>query len=131
MDFLDRVKEYIETNVSLTEFDKPTLSVGVLKNPNDIAIVSTPSISPEKSLDLTKVYFYGFQIYVRHQDQRKVIATCQTIELLLDGLQNNAILSNDASFDLIKIDCTTTTNFVEQTSDGYAYTCLLDAELFL
>lgn len=131
MDFLDRVKTYIEANVDLSSFDKPTLSVGVLRNPNDIAIVPAPSPSPEKLLDLSRVYFYGFQIYARHSDQRKVIETCQTIELLLDGLQNHAILSSNASFDLIKIDCTTTTNFVEQTSEGYAYTCLFDAELFL
>lgn len=131
MDFFDRIKAYIEANVDLSAFDKSTLSIGLLKNSNDIAIVPAPSMSPEKLLDLSRVYFYGFQIYARHQDQRIVIETCQAIELLLDGLQNNAILSSNASFDLIKIDCTTTTNFVEQTSEGYAYTALFDAELFL
>jgi hypothetical protein len=131
MDFLDRVKSYIEANMDLSSFDKPTLSVGLLKSPNDIAIVPAPNMSPEKLLDLTRVYFFGFQIYARHQDQKRVIETCQTIELLLDGQQNNAILSTNASFDLIKIDCTTTTNFVEQTSEGYAYTALFDAELFI
>lgn len=131
MDFLDRVKSFVEENVDLSTFDRPYLSIGLLKNSNDVSIALAPSPSPDKLLDGQRVYYCGFQIYVRHEDQRVAIGTCQAIESLLDGATNGAIKSEDGSFDLVRIDATTTTNFVEKTSEGYAYTAIFDAELFV
>lgn len=129
MDFLDRVVEYIETRIDMTAFDNSYISIGLLKSPNDIAVVMVPSPSPIKTFGNCRIYTFGFQVYLRHENQRSAIETCQEIELTLDGLTNGAIVSRDDSFRFIKMDATTTTNFVEKTSEGYAYTAIFDAEL--
>lgn len=128
MDFLEQTKLYIEQNFTLF---KPTLSVGLLFNSNDICIRPTPSAPSEKQLDYGRCFYYGFQILVRHDDQLIAYQTCFDILNGLDVLQNCAIQSGDSSFSFIKNDVTTPVNFVERDQEGTIYTFLCTAELYL
>ncbi|NPC91221.1 hypothetical protein HOO54_02865 [Bacillus sp. WMMC1349] len=127
MDFLERIKQYIETNVL---FDQ-ALNVGPLKNGNSMSIRPTSGSQSVKSLDLGRSYTFPFQILVRHQESRTGYKTCQEIANKLDALTNGAVTSHDGSFDFIKCDLYTTPNWVERTPDGDIYTALFQAEIYI
>lgn len=128
MDFLDRMKQYIESNMLLF---KKTLTVGPLTSGNDISILAIPSVKPSKNLDMSRNYVFAFQILVRHHDQYKSYTTCQQISDKLDTLTNGAVTSGDGSFTFVKCEVYTTPNWVEQTPEGHIYTAMFQAELYL
>lgn len=128
MDFLDQMKQYIENNIPL--FKKP-LTVGQLKDGNDISILPIPSVKPIKNLDMSRNYIFAFQILVRHLDQNVSYATCQQISDKLDKLTNGAVTSGDGSFDFVICEVYTTPNWVEKTPEGHIYTAMFQAELYL
>lgn len=128
MDFLDRMKQYIESNMLLF---KKTLTVGPLTSGNDISILAIPSVKPSKNLDMSRNYVFAFQILVRHLDQYKSYTTCQQISDKLDTLTNGAVTSGDGSFTFVKCEVYTTPNWVEQTPEGHIYTAMFQAELYL
>lgn len=128
MDFLEQMKLYIETNFALF---KPTLSVGLLFNTNDICIRPTPSAPSEKQLNYDQCFYYGFQILVRHKDQLIAYQTCLDLLMGLNVLQNCAVTSGNDSFSFIKNDVTTPINFVERDQEGSIYTFLCTSELNL
>lgn len=128
MDFLDRMKQYIESNMLLF---KKTLTVGPLTSGNDISILAIPSVKPTKNLDMSRNYIFAFQILVRHLDQYKSYTTCQQISDKLDTLTNGAVTSGDGSFTFVKCEVYTTPNWVEQTPEGHIYTAMFQAELYL
>lgn len=128
MDFLDRMKEYMENNMPL--FKKP-VSVGPLNSAEDIAILPIPGTQPTKNLDMSRNYIFPFQILVRHLNQRTSYVTCQQIANKLDTLTNGAVTSGDGSFNFVKCDLYTTPNWVETTPQGHIYTAMFQAELYI
>ncbi|MFC7851023.1 minor capsid protein, partial [Arthrobacter sp. NPDC057388] len=124
MDFLDRMKQYIESNMLLF---KKTLTVGPLTSGNDISILAIPSVKPTKNLDMSRNYIFAFQILVRHLDQYKSYTTCQQISDKLDTLTNGAVTSGGGSFTFVKCEVYTTPNWVEQTPEGHIYTAMFQA----
>lgn len=128
MDYFEQLKQYIEDNFTLF---KPTLSVGLLLNSNDICIRPTPSAPSEKYLDYSRCYYFGFQVLVRHINQMTAYQTCMSLANGLDVLQNCAIESGDNSFEFIKNELSTTVNFVERDQEGSIYTFLCTSELYL
>lgn len=127
MDFLERMKEYIEHNISIF---KSTLSIGTLKADEDIALVPVPGTSPTKNLDMKRNYVFPFQILVRHSKERISYTTCQEIADKLGILTNGAVTSGDGSFDFVNCDVYVTPNFVEKTPEGFTYTAMFQAELY-
>ncbi|CAF1777872.1 hypothetical protein NRS6094_04317 [Bacillus subtilis] len=128
MDFLDRMKQYIESNIPLF---KKVLTVGPLQSGNDISILEIPGVKPTKNLDMSRNYIFPFQILVRHHDQHVSYTTCQQISDQLDKLTNGAVTSGDGSFDFVICEVYTTPNWVEQTPEGHIYTAMFQAELYL
>ncbi|PJZ00381.1 hypothetical protein CPT06_11185 [Bacillus vallismortis] len=127
MDFLNRMKEYIEQNISLF---KTPLSVGSLKENNDIAIVPVPGTPPSKNLNMKRNYIFPFQILIRHSKEYISYSTCQDIADKLDILTNGAVTSGDGSFDFVNCGIYVTPNFVEKTPEGFTYTAMFQAELY-
>ncbi|ODB74136.1 hypothetical protein A7310_17935 [Bacillus velezensis] len=128
MDFFDRMKEYIENNISL--FQNP-LSVGGLVKDNDISILAIPGPPSKKNMAMERGYTFPFQILVRHRSQEKSYKTCQQISDHLDRLINGAIVSRDGSFEFVTCNMYTSPNIVETTPKGAIYTAMFQAEIYL
>ena len=129
MDFLDRVKEYLETELSLPY----PIIVGVLgaESPS-IAIRQTPSAVIDRYVDRGKTFEFSFQVLMKDKGRKQVnvIDTMSRIFDLLDGLPSGSITSNDGSFNFVTCECSTLPNFVEKTDhDEYIYTSIYTAEL--
>nr|WP_099682637.1 minor capsid protein [Bacillus pumilus] len=127
MDFLERMKIYIETNV----LPGQKIEVGAVKDGNSIAISPTPGIQPNKDLNLGRHYTFPFQILVRHSYSLTGYTTCQRIADHLDTLTNGAVTSSDGSFIFVNCGVYVTPNFVERTAQGDLYTALFQAELYI
>ncbi len=128
MDFLDRMIDYIEANVSLY---KP-MRVGILGDGDSIAIRATPGDPPDGYLAGDRLRNYPFQILAQHSSANTAYQTLETITKAIDGLGYGAITSSDGSFVFVKCEVYTSPNFVEVTSKGlHVYTAIYQAELLI
>lgn len=127
MDFLDRVKEYIEQNVILNA----PIVFGLLDTaPSSIAIRQTPSSMNDRYTDNGKTFIFAFQVLVKDVDHLTAYNTIQNIFNVLDGLGKDAIPSQDGSYAFVKCECYSLPNFVEKTDKNeYIYTAIFHAEL--
>ena len=127
MDFLDRVKEYIEQNVTLNA----PIVFGLLDTaPSSIAIRQTPSSMNDRYTDNGKTFIFAFQVLVKDVDHLTAYNTLQNIFDVLDGLGKDAIPSQDGSYVFVKCECYTLPNLVEKTDKSeYIYTAIFHAEL--
>src|SRR5690554_6355483 len=129
MDFLDRVKEYLETELSLPY----PIIVGVLgaESPS-IAIRQAPSAVIDRYADRGKTFEFSFQVLMKDKGRKQinVIDTMSRIFDLLDGLPSGSITSNDGSFNFVTCECSTLPNFVEKTDHNeYIYTNIYTTDL--
>lgn len=127
MDFLDRVKEYIEQNVTL---NAPVV-FGLLDSASSsVAIRQTPSSMNDRYTDGGKTFIFAFQVLVKDINHLTAYNVIQGIFNALDGLGKDAIPSQDGSYTFVKCECYTLPNFVEKTEkDEYIYTAIFHAEL--
>jgi len=128
LDFLARVKDYLETNLQLnTSIVTPILGTGT----KSIAIRQTPSSANSRYMT-GKTFNFSFQVLVKDLSSITVNNNIQAIFMALDGLSKGSIMSSDGSFTMIKCECTTLPNFVEKTDKlEYIFTALFNAELSL
>src|SRR5690606_18031406 len=127
MDFLDRVKEYIEQNVILNA----PIVFGLLDTtPSSIAIRQTPSSVNDRYADSEKTFIFAFQVLVKDTDHLIAYNVIQSIFDVLYGLGKDAIPRKDGSYTIVKSECYTQPNFVEKTDKNeYIYTTNFYAEL--
>lgn len=127
MDFLDRIINYIETNIELDN----TIRIGKLsQEPSAISIRPTPGSVPSRYVDDNKIREYNFQVLLKDTNQFKVIQKIEEVTSLLDGLKRNDIVSNNNSFDLVSCKTYVPPNYVEETDrEEYIYTAMFVAEL--
>lgn len=127
MDFLDRVKEYIEQNVILNA----PIVFGLLDTaPSSIAIRQIPSPVNDRYTDNEKTLIFAFQVLVKDTDHLIAYNVIQGIFDILDGLGKDAIPSQDGNYAFVKCECYTLPNFVEKTDKNeYIYTAIFHAEL--
>lgn len=127
MDFLDRVCDYLEQNLSL--YTK--IRVGILGSGDSIAIRPTPGMPPQKYLTGDRVRTYAFQVLTQHQSPKVALETLEAITRALQSLENGAIVSQDGSFVFVSCEAYTQPNFVEVTSQGtHVYSAIFYAEIF-
>ena len=128
LDFLDRLKEFLEGSISI-----PTpISIGTYKeNGHDIAIRPSPSNIDIRYMNKNKVYAFGFQILVHHRENITAYREIERIRATLEDLSSDSITSNNGSFELISMQCTTTPNYVQKTNHGVLWTALFVAEIHI
>ena len=127
MDFLDRVKEYLEQNATLNA----PIVFGLLDTtPSSIAIRQTPSSINDRYTDNEKTFIFAFQVLVKDVNHLTAYNVVQNIFNVLDGLGKDEIPSQDGSYTFVKCECYTLPNFVEKTDKNeYIYTAIFYAEL--
>lgn len=124
MDFLDRMLDKLESDVTLFTFVRK----GLLAEGNSIAVRQTPTPPNTTYLDKNRIDNYGFQFLVRHKD---VLTAENTIQSIYEYLCNRTdIESQDGSFKLVKIDVSTMPNWVGMSErEEHEYTAIFQAEL--
>lgn len=128
MDFLDRLKSYIES----LSFTPSTVDIGLYQEDGgSLAIRPSPSTIDDRYMEQGKIYPYSFQILSHNRNNYTAYQATQELVSRLDNLDAGAITSSDGSFVLVTIQCTTTPNFVEKTSYGVLWTCIFEAELYI
>ena len=128
LDFLDRLKEFLE---GITLISTP-ISIGTYKeNGHDVAIRPSPSNIDTRYMDKNKVYAFGFQILVHHRENVIAYREIERIRATLEDLSSDSITSNNGSFKLISMQCTTTPNYVQKTNHGALWTALFVAEIHI
>jgi Bacteriophage minor capsid protein len=127
MDFLNRVKEYIEQNVTLNA----PIVFGLLDSASSsVAIRQTPSSMNDRYTDGGKTFIFAFQVLVKDINHLTAYNVIQGVFDALDGLGKDAIPSQDGSYTFVKCECYTLPNFVEKTDKNeYIYTAIFHAEL--
>lgn len=90
-----------------------------------------PTGPADKYLNGGKIRNVGFQIIARNENQIELIDTLQYIADKLDAMKSDTIVSSNGSFELINCNITTELNFVERDNQGWVYTALFNAELFI
>lgn len=128
MDFITRIKDYLETNVMLNApIVTPLLSIDT----KSIAIRQTPSSANSRYMD-GKTFNFGFQVLVKDLSSITANNTIQAIFKALDGITKESVVSLDGSFIMIKCECSTLPNWVEQTEKlEHIFTAIFTAELIL
>lgn len=128
MDFLDRLKEYLEG----LSFTPATINIGLYQaDGDDIAIRPSPSNISERHIDKGKIYPFAFQVLVHHKNNLTGYQTSQDLLSKLDNLASDAIISSNNSFAMVSFHCTTSPRFVEKTSHGVLWTASYEAELYI
>lgn len=122
------MKEYIEDNFAIFG---DNVYLGLLQSGDSVALRTIPMPPNQKYLDNGRVMMYQFQVLVRHSYELASYELMQDIDLGLDNLTNCDIISIDDSFEFVKCDSISGTNFVERTADGSIYTALFRAELHI
>lgn len=126
IDFLERVKDYLESKNIFS-----SISLANLTDGDSICIRPTPTPGIEKYIDKNGNYDYGFQILCRNRDNYLSYSTLLDISLYLDGIEPSEIISQNDSFTLNYIDISTSNNFIEVDNYGWIYSCLFNANLYL
>jgi hypothetical protein len=127
MDFIFRLRDYLESNVTL---NAPVAAGTLTTKPKSVAIRETPGSIPSRYIDKGKIYEFNFQVLVKDPDFVTASNTCHAINDKLDGLPNGSIVSQDGSFIFVTCQTYTTPNWVEQNEHGeHIYTALFAAEL--
>lgn len=128
MDFLDRLKNYIES----LSFTPAIADVGLYQEDGEsLAIRPAPSTIDERYMEQGKIYPYSFQILSHNRNNHTAYQTTEELVSRLDNLDARAITSSDSSFVLVSMQCTTTPNFVKKTSYGVLWTALFEADLYI
>lgn len=119
--------DHIELHVNLNAI----LKLGKLdEEPKAIALRPTPSSVLTRSLDKGKTYESSFQILIKDPNQMIALDTLNKITVLLDGLSNSAITSENDSFIFVKCEAYVLPNYVDTTDhEEYIYTAMFTAEI--
>lgn len=127
MDFAERLKEYLES----LESTPSTIGMGKYNEDDDysVAIIITPS-SYSRYIK-GKIYPFNFQISVHSKNNYLAYVKSQEINSSLENLNKQSIVSKNNSFALISMQCTTTPNYVSETSKGILYAGLYTAEIYI
>jgi hypothetical protein len=126
LDFLDRLKEYIEglpNTPSVIEIGQYN------EDGNSVAIRPTPSNTNIRDMAKSKIYPFAFQMLVHHKNNYTAYLLLKHLEESLD--MSKEIVSEDESYTLISLKCTTNPSHVETTSYGTLWTAVFEAELFI
>ena len=125
MDFLDRVADYIESNVDL----KTRIVMPLLGDGSSVAIRQTPSSINTRFIE-GKTADLSFQVLVKDKDHLACYNAAQAIYKLLDGLPKGEIISSDGSFIFVRCECYTLPNWIEKTEKNeHIYSVMFTAEL--
>ena len=125
MDLLDRVMDYLESNVNLNASITPAL----LGSGSSIALRLTPGSINTRFIEGFNADI-GFQILAQDANHLRCIGVIEDIFRALEGLSKNDLVSQNNSFKLVSLKCTTLPNFVEKTEKGlFVYTALFSAEI--
>lgn len=125
MDFLERLKEFTE---SLT-YTPSTIEIGLYnEDHNSIALRPSPSNINERYLGKNKIYQYSFQVLIHDTNNYNAY---QNTQKLLDEFESMNIQSLNNSFLLVSCKCTTVPNFVQKTNNGFLWTAIFNAELYM
>ncbi|CRT54028.1 hypothetical protein [Streptococcus equi] len=120
MTFID----YLIEKVKEVSGEKPIL--GIFGSSDVVAIIPMAGNFDDRALDGSKIRVFAFQVLTKNKKQQEAFLTTENLVNGLDGLSNEPFVGGY----LIKMECTTTTNFVEKDSDkNYLYTALFRAEL--
>lgn len=120
MTFID----YLIEKVREVSGEKPIL--GILGSSDVVAIIPMAGSFDNRALDESKIRVFAFQVLTKSKKQQEAFSIMENLVNGLDGLSNESFTGGY----LIKLECTTTTNFVEKDSDkNYLYTALFRAEL--
>ncbi|GAA5417922.1 hypothetical protein Pryu01_03000 [Paraliobacillus ryukyuensis] len=126
MDFLIRLKSHMEG----LAFTPSTINIGLYnKNGNSVAIRPSPNNINERYMSKGYIYPFSFQLLVHHKDNTIGYNEIEQLRSTYENLTNGAITSGDGSFNLVSMQCTTTPNFVQETSYGVLWTAIFNAEL--
>lgn len=127
MDFLERLKEHIESLL----YTPPIISIGMYnKDANSIALRPSPSSINHRDMGKGKVYPFNFQMLIHHENNLQAYNIGQK---LLEDLEKSSdqVTSSNNSYEVITIRNTTAPNFVEETSYGSLWTLIFEAELYI
>ena len=129
MDFLERLKEHMEGQ----SFTPSVIEIGTYKADGDsVAIRPSPSNISSRYMAKSKIYSFGFQLLVHHANDLTAYQTLSQLFNLYDLNTNKlGIVSDDNSFALNNVRCTTTPNYVQETSHGVLWTAVFEAELYI
>src|SRR5699024_10885971 len=128
LDFLERLKGSLES----LDYTPDRINIGLHdKNRNSIAIRPSPSNISDRQMDTGKIYNFSFQLLIHNENNLVGYKTANRLTEFLDDVNKSNIISNDNSFSLVFIECTTLPNFVEETSFGALWTAIYNAELYI
>lgn len=123
MEFLDDLMDYIDNNIDMGE--GITIKMPLLDENDSVAIRLLPSELNDYIVGST--FNKSFQLLTKYKDQRKAIQVLEDITAAFHGKAN--IIHGD-SYEVVSMECTTSTNWVETTDEGfYIYTALFNAEI--
>lgn len=127
MDFLDRLIDYIESNIVLSS----SIIIGNLDGESEsISIRPTPSNTISEYLDRDRTYEYSFQILYKHPHAIEVEKILYEITDLLDFMTSDDLISESGSFNLINCKPYVYPNYVETTDHNEViYTAMYVAEI--
>ncbi|QKS71661.1 hypothetical protein FLK61_34105 [Paenalkalicoccus suaedae] len=125
MDFLDRVIDAMEADLTLFDI----VRIGNLDPDNSIAIRQFPTSPGTRFFDNSRDDTFGIQVLVKHANGTTARNTIQSITDYLESL--TGVTSDDGSFLLVNIECSTLPNWVEETDrNQQIYTALFEATIY-
>lgn len=127
MDFLERLKEYIE----LREYTPQTILIGSHDNKDSVAIRPTPGAIDERYMEAGKIYDFNFQVLCHSRNNLLGYETINKLTSDFENLRANDIISETDTFTLVTMSCQTTPNYVEETNHGVLWTAIFTAELYI
>lgn len=126
MDFLERVQDYLE---ALT-FTPSSVDVGILEG-EGVGIKPTPEGVADRHYEGSTVRTYGVQILVCNQSIVLAESMMERIAKRMDGLPDKSIVSSDDSFEFVMSEVYSQPQFIERTSSGYLFSCMVQATLYI
>lgn len=126
MDLLDRIMDYLESNLTLfAVFKQDILS----DDDASLAIRLAPSSPSERFYDRSKENIISFQILSKHTNQLLALQTLYEISNSLEDLVD--LSSQDGSYIFSKIELYTNPTWVSKTDhNSHIYTALFNAYIF-
>lgn len=140
MDFLERLKDFTE---GIDGVPHP-VNIGVYNEDRDsVAIRPAPSAIDSRYVDKGKIYPFSFQVLVHTRNNmiayglmQRLVSEFESVVSTKNinhttGMMKKAIESRDGSYFMITLQCTTTPNYVQETSHGVLWTAMFNAELYI
>lgn len=128
MDFLDRLKDFLEG----LSFTPDVINIGSYRESgNDIAIRPTPTAIADQYQSKEKIYPFSFQVLVHMDNNIEAYTTIEKLRSELANLNSESIVSDNDSFDLITIECTSTPSYVQKTNYGSLWNAIFTADIHI